>query len=236
MDETARIGLPLVQAAQSQKHVTVNAALTRLDALLPLVIEARDRQSPPGVAEDGQVWAVPAGAGGDWAGQAGNLALAVNGGWEFVTPARGWRAFVLSEGQRAVHDGTDWRAGMVNLSPSGAGLVAGLVEGEHVITGGTSSVTTVEIPARVSVLGVTARVLEPITGTLSAWRIGTSGAADRFGSGLGLAAGSTGNGILGWPMTYYSVAPLILSAQGGSFSGGRVRLAVHYLALAVPTG
>jgi len=33
MDETARIGLPLVQAAQAQKHVTVNEAFARLDAL-----------------------------------------------------------------------------------------------------------------------------------------------------------------------------------------------------------
>jgi hypothetical protein len=106
MDETARLGLPLLQAAQAQKHVTVNAALARLDGLLPLVIVGRDRVDPPDPAPEGAVWAVPEGATGAWTGQAGRLALAVNGGWEFVTPDRGWTAFIEAEGRSAIHDGS----------------------------------------------------------------------------------------------------------------------------------
>ena len=35
---TARLGLPLLQPAQAQKHVTVNDALVRLDYLLATLI------------------------------------------------------------------------------------------------------------------------------------------------------------------------------------------------------
>ena len=234
MDETARIGLPLVQAAQAQKHVTVNEAFARLDALWPLVIAGRDLAEPPEGVAEGTVYAVPEGAIGDWAGQAGRLALALGGGWAFVPPARGWTAWLAGEGRAAIHDGSDWRAGALTLSESGAGLAAGLVAGEHALAPGGTAVTGVVIPAGAMVIGATARVVEALTGTLSAWRIGTPGAEDQFGTGLGLAAGSWGRGMLGAPMTYYSDAPLVLTAEGGSFDAGRVRLAVHYLETLLP--
>lgn len=234
-DATARIGLPLVQAGQAQKHVTVNEALARIDALVPLVIAERGRVAPPEAAAEGSVWAVPTGATGAWAGQDGRLALAVNGGWVFVAPQRGWGAFIVAEGCRALHDGTDWRAGALTLSPFGAGLTAGLVERDHEIGAGTSSVTGISIPAGAMVIGVTARVLSSITGNLSGWRIGTTGATDRFGSGLGLSVGSWGRGMLGTPMTYHQPAAILLTAEGGSFAAGRVRLALHYLEIALPS-
>lgn len=235
VDETARIGLPLVQAGQAQKHVTVNEALARIDALLPLVIAERDRTTPPEMAADGTVWAVPAGATGAWAGQDGRLALAGNGGWTFVAPHRGWRAFLAAEGRGAIHDGLDWRAGALTLSASGAGLMAGLVERDHDIHVGQSSVTGLAIPAGAMVIGVTARVIEPLGGGLSGWRIGTSGATDRFGAGIGTAAGSWGRGLLGAPMSFYQPTPIVLTAEGGSFAGGRVRLALHFLEIALPS-
>lgn len=234
MDETARIGLPLVQAAQAQKHVTVNEALARLDALVPLVLAGRDATEPPGAAEDGAVHAVPEGATGAWQGQAGRLAIWLNGGWAFVTPGRGWTAFLAAEGRTAVHDGAQWQAGALTLAPSGAGLSAGIVEGDHVLAAGATEMTDVVIPEAAMVIGVTARVVAPVTGSLTAWRIGTAGADDRFGSGLGLAAGSWGRGMLGTPMTYYAPTPLVLTAEGGSFAGGVVRLAIHYLETRFP--
>lgn len=236
MDDTARIGLPLVQAAQAQKHVTVNAALARIDALLPLVIAGRDLAAPPADAAEGRVWAVPEAATGDWAGQAGRLALAVNGGWEFVTPTRGWTAFLEPEGQLAIHDGTGWRAGALTMSPAGAGLVAGLVEGEHEVGAGSSSTTAIEVPAGAMVIGATAEVLAAITGSATGWRLGTTGAPDRFGANIGTAAGSRASTILTATRTYSSASPLILGALGGSFAGGRVRVAVHFLAIAGPAG
>jgi hypothetical protein len=85
------------------------------------------------------------------------------------------------------------------------------------------------------VIGVSARVIAPISGSLSSWRLGHSGAEDRFGSGLGLAMGSWAKGMLGQPLTYWSGSSLQLKAEGGSFSAGTVRLAAHYLEISLPS-
>ena len=43
MTNTSLLGLPLIDAAQSQKHVTHNAALNCLDALIYLSVTERNR-------------------------------------------------------------------------------------------------------------------------------------------------------------------------------------------------
>ena len=45
--ETPRAGLPFLAAAQAQKHVTHNDALTELDALIAARFLDRDLTSPP---------------------------------------------------------------------------------------------------------------------------------------------------------------------------------------------
>lgn len=55
-DDSARLGLPYVMAGQLQKHVTVNEALTRLDALVQTAVVSRTRSSPPSVVTEGD-WA-----------------------------------------------------------------------------------------------------------------------------------------------------------------------------------
>jgi hypothetical protein len=234
MTETQRLGLPLVQPAQAQKHVTVNEALMRLDGMVNLVLVSRSVATPPVAVQDGAAYGVPAGATNAWAGAAGKVAIGANGGWTFVTPVAGWRAFVADRGVPAVHDGEAWVEGALTMSAHGAGLKAGLVEVDHAVTAGAVSQTVVLIPAGAMVLGVTARVTEAITGTLSSWALGSAGAEDRFGAGLGVAAGSWARGVLSSPMTYWAPEPLILTASGGSFAGGAVRIAVHYLELSPP--
>ena len=44
MSETAKLGLALVQPAQAQKHVTVNDAFQRLDALAQISIDTAGRR------------------------------------------------------------------------------------------------------------------------------------------------------------------------------------------------
>ena len=47
-DVSARLGLPYLAAGQLQKHVTLNEALTRLDALIQTAVVSRaTRTSPP---------------------------------------------------------------------------------------------------------------------------------------------------------------------------------------------
>lgn len=234
MTSTAKLALPLLQPSQAQKHVTVNEAISRLDALTALTLLSCSQPIPPTGPAEGAAYGVPVGAGGAWAGRAGAVALFLNGGWDFVTPARGWRAWIADENAGAVHDGTAWRSGAVALSPNGAGSFLMVREFDHVVTSGTTSATAVPIPAHAMVFAVSARVIATLTGTLTSWRLGNAGAADRFGSGLGMSVGSFARGLLASPMSYYADTPLLLSATGGSFAGGSVRIAIHYYQPALP--
>lgn len=231
---TERLGLPMLQPAQAQKHVTVNESLARLDGLVNLVLMGTSRTAPPASAADGTCFGVGPGAVDAWAGHAGDVAIAAGGGWLFWTPTAGMQALNALSGRPVIHDGEGWVEGALTLGSMGAGMVGGLAELEALIGPGTEVVTALDIPAGAMVVGVTARVTSAITGTLGSWSIGTAGAQDRFGSGLGLAPGSWARGILSSPMTYWESEPLRLTATGGAFAGGAVRLALHWWELRLP--
>lgn len=235
MNETANFGLPLVQAAQAQKHVTVNEALVRLDALAQLTLVSRSGVVPPVSPNEGVAFAVPAGATGAWAGLEGRVALWLNSGWEAITPSAGWRAWIVDEAAAAVFDGTDWVAGTSALSAGGAALTFRVVEADHAIGAGSESITDVLIPAGSIVFGVTGRVIGGIAGTASAFRIGIGGeSTDRYGSGIGMGAGAWFRGVTGTPIAYYADTPLTITAEGGTFEGGTLRIAVHLAELGLP--
>ncbi len=120
------------------------------------------------------------------------------------------------------------------MAANGAGMSAGVAEIEVATSAGSVVETALWIPAGAMVIGCTARVSEQITGTLATWTLGTDGAADRFGSGLGLGQGSWARGMLSQPMTYWEPANLRLHAIGGEFTGGKVRLAAHWWELRLP--
>ncbi len=234
MTNTTQLALPLVQASQAQKHVTVNEALARLDGLVFLTIQSLSVTVPPAVVSDGTSYSVPIGAVNEWSGQDGNLAVARNGGWDFVSPRQGWRSLILDEGVQAIHDGANWRSGMATLSPKNAGLALKVAQIDHVIGAEAVSTTGNLIPANAVVLGATARVVTPLTGTLTSWQLGNPGAVGRYGSGLGLGVNSFVRGVLGQPTAFYAPTPMQLDATGGAFSGGTVRIALHYMELTLP--
>lgn len=234
MTNTTQLGLPLLQASQAQKHVTVNEALARLDGIVMLTVQSQSVMVPPAIVSDGVVYSVPIGAVNEWDGQDGKLAVARNGGWDFVPPKRGWKSLILDEGMQAIHDGVNWRSGMATLSPQNAGMSLKVVQADHMIAAGGVSITANIIPANAVVVGVTARVVAAVTGTLTSWQLGNPGAVGRYGSGLGLGVNSFACGVLGQPTAFYSATPLQMDATGGSFSGGVIRVAVHYLELTLP--
>ena len=234
MTVTPRLDLPLVQPAQAQKHVTVNEALLRLDCVSMLTLETRNAEAPPAAPAEGQAFGLVATPSGAWAGQGGRVAVFLGGGWVFIVPQRGWRAWIADEGVTALHDGLGWRGGALALSPSGSGSFLRIKEFDHTITPGSNSVTADMIPANVLVFTVTARVVEAFTGTVSTWRLGVDGAQSRFGNGLGVGTGSFARGLLGAPMAFYTATPLLLTADGGNFSGGKVRIAIHFYEPSVP--
>lgn len=108
-DRSARLDLPFILPAQAQKHVTHNEALQRLDLLVQLVVEATGAETPPASPAEGAAWGLGPAPTGAWAGQGGQLALFAGGGWSFVPPAEGWRAYDRTSGQIMVFSGTAWQ-------------------------------------------------------------------------------------------------------------------------------
>ena len=107
-DTTERYGLPLLQAGQSQKEITHNEAVVRMDALLHPSVENRALVAPPASPTPGQSWIVGAGASGEWAGHDSAIAAFQAGGWTFLVPFEGCIAWVKSEGVFAVFTSGAW--------------------------------------------------------------------------------------------------------------------------------
>ena len=225
MAETANLDLPLLADGQARKHITVNEALTRLDHLVMLAVRSRTLATPPSSPLEGHRYIVPVGASGSWAGRATQIAIVVNGGWDFVVPLAGWRAFVEDEGADVVYAAGVWSSLTLPAAPSGAITV---VEFEHQLAAGGAQVTTGKIPA-----GVTARVQQAITG-VSGWSLGVSEADTRYGSGLATGAGAGIVSVVGAPLAYSASIGLRLTPQGGNFTGGRVKFNVHRLTFSPP--
>lgn len=234
---TANCALPLLMPAQAQKHVTVNEALLRLDGQVDLVLQSLTRTTPPDTVVDGMCWAVPPGAVNAWEGRGGMVAIGANGGWIFVQPRFGRRAVIADQGVGAIHDGTAWVAGAVTLGQHGSGLLARQLSEEVTLGAGAWFETAMVVPPGGLVIGATARVLQAVTGSASSWSLGTAGNADslaRFGQGLGKAQGSWARGVLSPPTAFWEPVPLGLTAIGGQFTGGRVRVVLHWWELRLP--
>lgn len=234
---TANCDLPLLMPAQAQKHVTVNEALMRLDGQVDLVMQSVTRINPPDTVAEGLCWGVPQGAVNAWEGQGGKIAIGANGGWIFVQPGFGRRAIIADEGVTAIHDGSHWVPGAVTLGRHGSGLLARQLSEDVALGQGPSFDTAIFIPAGALVFGATARVIEGITGGATSWSLGTPGNADslvRFGQELGKAQGSWARGLLSPPMVFWEPVPLRLTAKGGQFAGGKVRVVLHWWELRLP--
>lgn len=234
MSETYQFKLSYLQAAQAQKHVTVNEALAKLDALAKLRVVSRSLDVPIS-PNDGLAYIVPVSATGDWLGRDHNVALFLNGGWEFVEAYGGWRAWVIDEGAeiRYQNDAWDFAAPFSNPHKASAEIVN--LEFDHVFTAGATNQTATVIPHHCSVIGITGRVTEEIVfSAASSFKLGVAGSDDRYGSGYGHWKNTYVQGLTGQPQTYWSDTPMLLTADGGDFISGAIRLSIHAIVLAPP--
>ncbi|SFB83297.1 DUF2793 domain-containing protein [Tropicimonas isoalkanivorans] len=235
MTDTPSLCLPLLQPSQAQKHVTVNEALIRLDGLTQLRLQSRQLKRPPvGDVVDGACYAVADGAAGEWIDQDGMIAIGSNGGWLFVEPLVGWRAWILDEGLTATFVNGRWDAGWVAGSPSNASARIEVTESTYSVASGAEQQTNMTIPADSIVFACSARVIESLNGTAPSWRLGISGDSTRFGSGIGCVAGSYCTGLLSHPTAIYAETSVWLAPDGGTFSGGQLRLALHCYRISLP--
>lgn len=244
-ETTAHLALPFLMAAQALKHVTHNEALRMLDAMVQLSVATRALSAPPASPAEGARYIVPPSATGVWTGWDGNVACWLDGAWMRFPPQPGWLAWVEDEAQVLVWTGTSWvpmvdamgfiaQAASVAVAKGSAGATTGMEVIEETLSGlsGASRDSTVTIPDRAIVLGVSSRTVTAITGATS-YDCGIAGEASKFGGSLGIAAGSTNRGVIG-PQAFYADTPIRLTARGGNFTGGAVRIAIHLLTVGLP--
>lgn len=108
---STHLTLPFIEAAQAQKHVTHNAALLRLDAVVMLSVLDRDLDTPPGSPAEGARYLVASSALGAWAGQDGKVAAWQDGAWSFHAPREGWICWIADEDILLVFNGASWTGG-----------------------------------------------------------------------------------------------------------------------------
>ncbi|MGV3578933.1 DUF2793 domain-containing protein [Brevundimonas sp.] len=109
-NQSARLDLPYLAAGQLQKHVTLNQALTRLDALAQTAVVSRSVAAQPADPDDGALYILPASpTGAVWSGWSeGDLARAELGGWTRVPTPEGTLAVVLDEDSLIVRGEDGW--------------------------------------------------------------------------------------------------------------------------------
>lgn len=134
-DQTARLALPYLAAGQMQKHVTLNEALTRLDALVQTAVVSATTTAQPPAPLDGDLHILPTAATGlAWTGQPpGTLMRAEAGGWSVVDAPDGLVVLIEDAGNLWVRDAGLWveagsRLGAVqDLDRLGVGTAADAV-------------------------------------------------------------------------------------------------------------
>jgi hypothetical protein len=115
-DRSDRLSLPLLYAAQAQKEVTHNEALAMLDIAVQASVMEAGRNNPPNDAVPGQCWIVGAVPVGAWLGHAGALAGWTGGGWRFVAPRDGMRAWDMQAGCWVVRVAGVWESGLARVA------------------------------------------------------------------------------------------------------------------------
>lgn len=245
-DTTTRLLLPYILSAQAQKHVTHNEALRRLDGLINLTVADRTRTTPPANPTEGQAHLVASAASGLWAGWSGDIAVWTDGAWLRLPAQPGWRLWVIDEGVMLVRIGTNWlsldvamglvtRAANVVLAQGAAGGTTNLEIIDATVSGlsGADVITSLVLPANGLILGVTARVSTPIAGA-TGFALGIAGEPELFGAGYAPNTGTEAVGAIA-PRVFATATPVVVTAEGGSFTGGALQLACHTLTLGAPT-
>ncbi|RBP15855.1 hypothetical protein DFR50_107125 [Roseiarcus fermentans] len=159
----------------------------------------------------------------------------INGAASFVIASPYGCAAIESNGANAWTIVDQFAPGSLTTiaqGPFGASFQCGVLETLVTLSGASTTAPT-PIPANCIVTAVGARTVTAVTGAPS-FQVGVSGNAGLFGSGLNVAAGSINFGLIG-PNPYYSATPLIVTATSGAFTGGAVRLSIHYLSMGPST-
>jgi hypothetical protein len=118
-------------------------------------VEEPPRASPPASPALGACYIIAAGATGAWAGKQDNLACFTAGGWRFIPPIDGLKAYVHSTSVWAVYRASAWELGVIRGSALNIG-------GQQVVGSRAAAIaspaggTTVDIEGRAAISAVLA--------------------------------------------------------------------------------
>src|SRR5690606_32322034 len=103
------------------KHVPVNEALTRLDAIVQISVLSRALSEPPAEPESGDRYIVADEPTDAWLGQDGAIA-SYDAGWWFTVPGDGWLAWDRTAQELVVFTDGVWAAVPAGTMGGEAGL------------------------------------------------------------------------------------------------------------------
>ena len=116
LQNTPRLGLPLLQSGQTGAYITLNESLWKLEALVQARALSRSVAAEPPEPQAGDAYILPeAASGAGWeAHQAGDFLIFWGGYWNPVPQANGAIVFVEDEGLHLVREQAGW--GPLNVS------------------------------------------------------------------------------------------------------------------------
>lgn len=123
MSNTPNFAMPLLFAAQAQKEITHNEALTLIDALLARCVEAVTSDPALLTPQEGMAWIIGPSPVGSWAGRGRQIAFFSSGGWRFAPAVRDMRLYDRSAGVERIFDGAAWIAPPAITDPTGGGMI-----------------------------------------------------------------------------------------------------------------
>jgi len=149
-----------------------------------------------------------------------------------------WLGLTHNATDAVVSSGT----GGIQLNPAAAanGETFGLYSTTTTVDLSVSGTATNFMPAGSTVVGFSSYVTATITGSgVTGYTLGeASGDVDRWGAVTGTAIGTSSknaNWTNNFPLSTGAAKDVVVTATGGTFTGGTVRLTIHYFSNTAPT-
>lgn len=105
---TPNLGMELLEANATGQSTRANGSITASDALLHLLIEDKDLNTPSGSQTAGQRFIIGPSPTGVWSDKANYIAGWYNSAWLYWAPKKGMVAHVSDENKDYLYDGSAW--------------------------------------------------------------------------------------------------------------------------------
>ncbi len=125
IDQTNRLGLPLLFSGQAQKEVTHNEALFLIDGATQPDVEGVSATPITNLAEtdQGKSWLVGSNPQASWSDQANNIAIWNGGSWRFIRAKEGMLLFRRDISQFSIYKNAAWFTAATISGPTGGSVI-----------------------------------------------------------------------------------------------------------------